>query len=108
MAMALLGSGMSIYPRLSPAERRDVISRSRLELFKLLTPDAPVEDFEQLRARLKHGRTSRQRVWSCSGANPNVQNWYRNKQQQCPEVQPPIPHNSLIRLVAAVGLEPTT
>ena len=46
-AMAMLGSQASIYLRLTPAERRDIISRSRLELFRLLTPDAPVEDFEQ-------------------------------------------------------------
>jgi len=59
-AMAMLGTQTSIYPRLTPAERRDVISRSRLELFKLLTSDAPVEDFEQAEREVE--------IWTNSSA----------------------------------------
>jgi len=59
-AMAVLGTHPSIYPRLTPAERRDVISRSRLELFKLLTSDAPVEDFEQAEREVE--------IWTNSSA----------------------------------------
>jgi len=59
-AMAMLGTQTSIYPRLTPAERRSIISRSRLELFKLLTSDAPVEDFEQAEREVE--------IWTNSSA----------------------------------------